>query len=149
MKILIADDDLISRRVVERALKDGGYDYLVAVDGDEAWRHLQQGGVKVAILDWIMPGLEGPEICRRLRAQDSATPIYVILLTVRRDKAHAVEGLQAGANDYVALACYRQRADDLYKALNPNNPQACNNGVLNISETGGFDISVEKIYDGT
>lgn len=101
MKILIADDDLISRRVIESAMKNGGYDYIMAHDGDEAWGHLQAPQVQIAVLDWIMPGLEGPEICRRLREQNRPTPVYVLLLTARRDKACVVEGLEAGANDYI------------------------------------------------
>ena len=101
MKILIADDDAISRLLLEDVVTDAGYEVTVACNGDEAWRALQASPPALAVLDWEMPGLNGPDICRLLRQRPSVTPVYVILLTSRAARADIVAGLTAGANDYV------------------------------------------------
>jgi DNA-binding response OmpR family regulator len=100
--VLVADDEPISRTIVAAMLRKGGYDVQQATDGEQAWAALQRPDAPhLAILDWMMPGLDGPEICRRLRTLDSPTPTYVILLTSRDAAADIVEGLRAGADDYV------------------------------------------------
>jgi DNA-binding response OmpR family regulator len=101
MKILIADDDPVSRTLLERALTESAYNVVSVSDGTEAWRLLEKGYPKLAILDWMMPGLDGTEICRRLRQTPTLTPVYVLLLTSRDAKVDVVAGLQAGANDYI------------------------------------------------
>src|SRR5882724_12093373 len=102
MKILIAEDDAISRRVLEATLTKFGYDVVVAVDGAEAWALLErEDAPRMAILDWMMPGIDGVELCRRLRSAPSATPPYLILLTAKSTKEDVVIGLDAGANDYL------------------------------------------------
>ncbi|MEE8321974.1 MAG: diguanylate cyclase [Gammaproteobacteria bacterium] len=104
MKILIAEDDSTSRRTLEAALSKWGYDVVTAADGNEAWEKLQ-GTVapKLAVLDWIMPGLEGIEICRRLRDKkaDNEQYTYLILLTSKGTKDNIVSGMAAGADDYI------------------------------------------------
>ena len=102
MKVLIAEDDLVSRRLLEATLAKWGYEVVVTVDGHEAWQVLQQQGAPpLAILDWMMPGVDGLEVCRKVRsASDSQLP-YIILLTARDGKPRMVEGLDAGADDYV------------------------------------------------
>lgn len=104
MKILIAEDDSTSRRTLEAALSKWGYDVVTAADGNEAWEKLQ-GTVapKLAVLDWIMPGLEGIEICRRLRDNkaDNEQYTYLILLTSKGTKDNIVSGMAAGADDYI------------------------------------------------
>ena len=103
MKILIAEDELVSRRVLEAVLTKWGYEVLTTSNGTEAWEQLQRPeSPKLAILDWMMPGVDGVEICRRLRRQETSEPTYVILLTSRHGTANIVEGLRAGANDYIA-----------------------------------------------
>ena len=103
MSILIAEDDLTSRNILSAILKKWGYDFLVAQDGNAARDALQRPDApKLVLLDWDMPGLDGLEICRRLRENDSPNPPYVILLTGRGEKGDIVQGLEAGANDYVA-----------------------------------------------
>ena len=101
MKILIADDDLLSRKMLAGVLADWGHEIIVATDGTEAWRLLQEQVPALAILDWKMPGIDGFELCRRVRQLPTSTPTYLILLTSRTAKADIVAGLQAGANDYV------------------------------------------------
>jgi diguanylate cyclase (GGDEF)-like protein len=103
MKILIAEDDSISRVILTAVLKKWGFEPVAAVDGGAAWDILQRPEAPgLVILDWNMPGLDGLEICRRLRKLDSRNPPYVILLTARGDKSDIVRGLEAGANDYVS-----------------------------------------------
>ncbi len=102
MKILIAEDDPISRLVLSAALAEWGYEVVAVEDGDQAWRALQAPDApRMAVFDWMMPGVHGPELCRRLRERPTSEPIYVILLTSRDDVADVVAGLEAGANDYV------------------------------------------------
>jgi DNA-binding response OmpR family regulator len=102
MEVLVVDDDAVSQRVVAAMLRKNGYTVHLANDGEAAWKILQEKGAPaLAVVDWMMPGLDGPEICRRLRAIDTPTPTYVILLTSRDAAADVVEGLRAGADDYV------------------------------------------------
>ena len=100
--VLIAEDEPVSRRLLEGTLRRWGHEVLVTVDGDEAWRVLQgPEAPSVAILDWMMPGIQGVEICRLVQAQESPTPPYLILLTANTQRANVVEGLEAGADDYM------------------------------------------------
>lgn len=103
MEILIAEDDAVSRRVLELCLTRWGYEVIIATDGDEAFKVLsREQRPPVALLDWMMPGMDGIEICRRVRAHESGQPIHIILLTARSSTADIVMGLEAGADDYVA-----------------------------------------------
>ena len=103
MKILIADDDVTSRLVLAGVLKKHGHEVVTTVDGAEAWDVLQQPDApKLAILDWMMPGLAGVDVCRRARTIESDQPPYIILLTSRGQKTDIVAGLEAGADDYLA-----------------------------------------------
>ncbi len=102
MRLLIAEDDPVSRRLLEARLGRWGYDVEAAADGVEAWRRLQeQDAPRLAILDWMMPGLTGPEVCRKLRKLASEPYTYILLLTARRQKEDLVAGLDAGADDYI------------------------------------------------
>ena len=103
MKILVAEDNLTSRRILESVLAKWGYEVVSACDGNEAWDKLQDNNApRLIILDWMMPGKNGIELCRKLRSRDNVDPIYIILLTARDDKNDLVEGLSAGADDYIA-----------------------------------------------
>ena len=102
MRLLIAEDDLVSRKMLEATLARWGYDVVITSDGEAAWRALQQKDApKLAVLDWMMPGLDGVDVCRNLRAVQTPEPTYVILLTAKGNKADIVSGLQAGADDYI------------------------------------------------
>jgi CheY-like chemotaxis protein len=102
LEVLVADDEPVSRRVVTAMLTKAGYAVVPAADGHEAWRLLtSEGAPPLALLDWMMPGIDGPDLVGRLRARDTAAPLYLILLTSRDASADIVAGLRAGANDYV------------------------------------------------
>ena len=102
MRILIAEDDAISRRLLQATLSKWGHEVVVTTQGEEAWQVLQQPGAPLLlILDWLMPGLDGVEICRRARALPALQSAYILLLTARTRKEEIVEGLQSGADDYV------------------------------------------------
>jgi sigma-B regulation protein RsbU (phosphoserine phosphatase) len=101
-RVLVADDDAVSLRVLQKALEKWGHEVMVARNGTEAWQILTRPEApQIAILDWMMPGMDGPTICRRARAVPSITAPYLILLTARNDYVDIVAGLEAGANDYV------------------------------------------------
>lgn len=102
MKVLIAEDDATSRNILRAILTRWGYEVIVASNGTEALEVLQQQDApKIAVLDWMMPGLDGVEVCRRIQANHDDAPPYLILLTMRDEKADIVEGLRSGASDYI------------------------------------------------
>jgi CheY-like chemotaxis protein len=103
MKILIAEDDLTSRIMLQGVLSKWGYEVTSASDAEEAWDVFQQADApRLVILDWMMPGMDGLTLCRKLRAQDRAAPLYILLLTSKGEQNDIVRGLEAGADDYVA-----------------------------------------------
>jgi phosphoserine phosphatase RsbU/P len=102
MRILVADDDRVGLTMVARSLERRGLEVLVAHDGDEAWRIIQEeNDLAMAILDWEMPGIDGPDVCRRIRQDAGCASMYVILLTARDASTDIVAGLDAGADDYL------------------------------------------------
>jgi diguanylate cyclase (GGDEF)-like protein len=103
MRILIADDDFTSRTVLAGVLRKSGYEVQVTVNGAEAWQVLQQADApRLVILDWIMPEMDGLEVIRLARGEQTERPPYIILLTTRGEKSDIIMGLDAGANDYLA-----------------------------------------------
>jgi DNA-binding response OmpR family regulator len=101
-RVLIAEDEALSRRLLERGLASAGYDVIAVDDGLRAWEILESGDAPdLAVIDWMMPGIDGVEICRRLRRRVSQRYVYVILLTARDRVSDVVAGLEAGADDYV------------------------------------------------
>lgn len=103
MRVLIADDEVVSRRLLEATLTKWGHEVVVAEDGDRAWEVLQSETTPyLAILDWMMPGMDGVAICRALRALSRDMYVYVLLLTARTDRTDLVEAMEAGADDYIA-----------------------------------------------
>lgn len=100
--ILVAEDDPVSRRLVASFLNKWGYGVLVTSNGTDAWDILKRSdGPILALLDWMMPGIDGLELCRRIRNAEKLSAKYLILLTARAGKGDAAEGLQAGADDFV------------------------------------------------
>lgn len=99
--VLVADDDPIFRRVLQTWLQKWGHTVVVVEDGTEAWSALQRPGApQMVVLDWMMPGMDGIELCRRLR-DHADTYRYVLLITAKDDKQDVVAGLEAGADDYL------------------------------------------------
>ena len=103
MRILIAEDDITSRSILVSVLRKAGHAVVETANGLEAWEALQKPDApKLAILDWMMPGLDGIDVVQRIRATASDQPPYILMLTAKTDKAAIIEGLEAGANDYLA-----------------------------------------------
>jgi two-component system, cell cycle response regulator len=100
--VLIAEDDAVSRRLLEQAVHSWGYSTICVTDGASALAKLSSpNGPRLAILDWEMPGLSGPQVCRILRARTASPYVYLVLLTARTAREHLVTGLASGADDYV------------------------------------------------
>jgi two-component system cell cycle response regulator len=103
MKVLIAEDDVTSRAMLKAMVSRWGFETETACDGQEAWERVQgTDAPKLMILDWMMPGMDGIEVCRRIRQLETPEPPYIIILTARGDKSDIVKGLGAGANDYLS-----------------------------------------------
>lgn len=105
MNVLIAEDDATSLRFAELTLRRLGHTCVTATDGTAAWETYRRGGIEVILSDWRMPGIEGPELCRRVRAAADSEPgrpyTYFILVTGLEDREHFLEGMRAGADDYL------------------------------------------------
>jgi two-component system, OmpR family, KDP operon response regulator KdpE len=102
MRVLIAEDDAVSRRVLEVFLAKWGHEVVTTQDGAEAWQALSgEDAPQLAILDWMMPRMDGIEICRRVRGQSAEPYVYILLLTAKGQKQDVVEGIDAGADDYL------------------------------------------------
>ena len=101
MKILIADDDSVSRRLLQNYLQKWGYEVTAAQDGAEAWRLFEGGLFPMVITDWMMPGMDGSGLLRRIRASPRPGYVYAILLTAKSQKEDLVEGMEAGADDFL------------------------------------------------
>jgi sigma-B regulation protein RsbU (phosphoserine phosphatase) len=99
--VLIAEHESVARRRLAGALVKWGFSVLVARDGEEAWRLFEAESPPLVILDWRMPGLDGAELCRLIRASDRSTATHVILLSTRAERGHLEEALEAGADDYL------------------------------------------------
>jgi DNA-binding response OmpR family regulator len=102
MRILIAEDEVVSRTFLEATLRKWGYEVVSFPDGAQAWQAVESGEAPdLLILDWMMPGLDGLEVCHQLRQKFPALPAYIILLTALTGREKVVQGLQAGADDYI------------------------------------------------
>lgn len=103
MKILIAEDDAVSRTILRRAVEKIGHECLAAADGEEAWGlYKENPDLDVIISDWMMPGVDGLELCRRVRGDGRDGYTYFIFLTALGDREHLLQGLEAGADDYLS-----------------------------------------------
>src|SRR3982074_3630142 len=101
MKVMVVEEGRTTRMMLKSAVERLGHECLTACDGTEAWELFRSQGAGVIISDWLMPGIEGPELCRLVR--DYVGPYtYFVLLTAFGDRTHAMEGMQAGADDYLA-----------------------------------------------
>jgi len=102
VRALVADDDRVAAAAVSRSMSSWGFEVSVVHDGLAAWEHLNtETPPSLAIVDWEMPGLEGPELCRRIRTDPSRAHLYIVLLTARSSSIDVIAGLEAGADDYL------------------------------------------------
>jgi DNA-binding response OmpR family regulator len=102
MHVLIAEDDRVTGEILARTLQRWNYDTTLVTDGSEAWARLSTTAeATLAILDWMMPGIDGPDVCRRVRAERPDAHMYLLLVTAREARTDVVAGLDAGADDYV------------------------------------------------
>lgn len=109
MRALIADDDRATALILQRSLETWGIETVVASDGEEAWAKLQADpSIGLGMFDWMMPHVEGPELCRRIRAHASHDHMYLLLVTNRDSRADLVDGLDAGADDYIVKPFNRE-----------------------------------------
>ncbi len=127
MRVLIADDEPTSRLLLKAMVSKLGHECLVAEDGSQAWELLSGGGVDVLLTDWMMPGVDGPALCRRVREELIETYIYIVLTTGLGYPEHVLEGMNAGADDYLTkpvdalsvrtLLVAAERVTDLHRRL--------------------------------
>lgn len=101
MKILVVEDNATLRRMIGRLLQSQGYEVLEADDGEEAWELLERDPVQFVLTDWVMPNLDGEQLIRRIRATNVRPYVYVIMLTAKGLPQDIVQGLEAGADDYL------------------------------------------------
>jgi DNA-binding response OmpR family regulator len=102
MKVLIAEDDTTTRLMLSAVIGRWGFDVTAVANGADALACLlDPEGPRLAVLDWMMPEVDGPEVCRRLRQAPTPSPSYLIMLTSRTSKEDIISGLDAGANDYI------------------------------------------------
>jgi len=102
MKVLIAEDDKVSRRVLESTLVKWGYEVVACADGSEAWQVLQgEDAPQLVVLDWMMPGMDGVQLCQEIRKRSEAPYVYILLLTAKSQREDIIVGLEAGADDYL------------------------------------------------
>jgi two-component system cell cycle response regulator len=106
VKILVADDDAVSRHMMQRLLERNGYEVVTAENGREAAEKLTtEDGPRLALIDWMMPELDGPGVCRAIRNRHSGSYVYITLLTSKQSSEDIVTGLEAGADDYLTKPC--------------------------------------------
>jgi DNA-binding response OmpR family regulator len=117
LKILIAEDEDVTRLLLEASLTNWGHDALLAPDGEEAKAIMERGGIDVCILDWDMPRIDGVALCRWIRTAPLTPKPHVIMLTSRKDPGYIQLGLEAGANDYIVKPCNRPHLRKLLSAI--------------------------------
>jgi two-component system, cell cycle response regulator len=147
MKVLVAEDDPVNRKLLELHLKKWGYEVVLCSNGTEAWEVLRSGETPpLVILDWMMPGKDGLDLCREIRKIEQRPYVYIILLTARNRVEDVVKGLEAGADDYIIKPFHphelkvRVRAgsrvvrlqEDLLAALKASEFQASHDALTNL-----------------
>lgn len=101
MRILIAEDEPVSRRLLQSYLQKWGHEVVVTTNGLEAWQMFEQGEFPLVITDWMMPEMDGVDLIRRIRQSERSFHVYILLLTARSQKEDVVEGMESGADDFV------------------------------------------------
>lgn len=101
MRILIAEDEPVSRRLLQSYLQKWGHEVVVTTNGLEAWQMFEQDEFPLVITDWMMPEMDGVDLIRRIRQSERSFHVYILLLTARSQKEDVVEGMESGADDFV------------------------------------------------
>ena len=101
MRILVADDDRLNREILSRQLAALDYEVVSCADGREAWEIIVSGDISLVLTDWVMPEMDGIELCRKIRDTDLGRYIYTIILTSREEKRDLIQGMEAGADDFL------------------------------------------------
>lgn len=102
MKVLIAEDDRVSRRMLQRRLEKWGHEVIAAVDGKDAWEKFQADDFSIVVSDWMMPEMDGIELVSKIRESETVGYVFVILLTARSEKEDIIVGMEAGADDFLS-----------------------------------------------
>jgi two-component system cell cycle response regulator len=159
MKILIADDDRVTRGLLARRLTKWGHEVVACADGSQAWDILsKKDAPRLAILDWMMPGMDGVEVCRQVRRAPNHPYVYILMLTSKDGKADIVEGLEAGADDYIVKPFdpnelqVRVRAgvrlvklqEDLQKALELSEFRASHDALTSLFNRGAIMEALKR-----
>ncbi len=100
-KVLIAEDDPVTAKILESNIKNWGYEVVTTRNGQQAWEAFRDNSIRLAILDWMMPKIDGVELCRKIREDKKEKYLYIILLTSKDGREDTVKGLTAGADDYI------------------------------------------------
>ena len=166
-KILIVEDDLISKELLRKILEDWGHQVLAADNGREAWDIFQKENVKFIIADWLMPVMDGLALCRKVRSLKKTGYVYFLLLTAKADKDDIVKGLDAGADDYILKPFNRnelrvrvragQRILDLERELTEKNRKLLSlnekleelarvDSLMGIGNRRSFHETMEKVH---
>jgi sigma-B regulation protein RsbU (phosphoserine phosphatase) len=101
MRILVADDDRLNREILARQLAVLDYEVVSCADGREAWETIASNDISIVVTDWVMPEMDGIELCRKIRDTDLGRYIYTIILTSREEKKDLIQGMAAGADDFL------------------------------------------------
>lgn len=101
MRVLVAEDDPVSRRILTTLLNKWKYECIITRDGNEAWAAFENNEIDLALLDWMMPELSGVDLTKKIRRQETAAYVYIMLLTAKAQKEDVICGLEAGADDYI------------------------------------------------
>ncbi len=101
MKVLIADDDAVSRYILQEILQTLGYEVTACEDGSQAWEKYLEGNFRLVISDWMMPKVDGLELCRKIRESNRTASSYFILQTSRNEKEDLLEGIERGVDNYL------------------------------------------------
>lgn len=151
MKILVADDDSISQKMIRRILEDLGHEVLIADDGLGAWEIIQTEKLRMVITDWVMPIMDGLELCRMVRQNQTNGYVFIFMLTTINESSGIIKGLEAGADDYLTKPFSRAefaarlktglRILDLESSL-----QRANQKILQLSLTDPLTECYNKRY---
>jgi len=101
MNILIADDNTATRKMISQYLKKKGYDVFEASNGIEAFTSILEYPINIAIIDWILPGMDGIDVCRKIREKQKSSYVFIIMLTAKEEKQDLIEGFEAGVDEYI------------------------------------------------